>query len=164
MQTSYQGIRQQLVSLTVELEDKCKVTTMLETKVKQEREMLQLIEHEIKSQYDLKFQQISTDQEQIISDQKIKINQLIENKKNILEKCKQLVEEIKTLDNENKSKLQELTTHAKQVIEQDKKTFKSNSEERQKTVRLTYLYHQRSLTCSLNFFIVYVPKDQRVYQ
>ena len=41
--------------------------------------------------------------------------------------------EIKTLDGDGRAKLQELTVHAKQIIEQDKKkTFKSNSEERQK--------------------------------
>ncbi len=134
MQTSYQGIREQLVSLTVELEDKSKVAVMLESKVKQERELLSQVDHHINTQYESQLQQILSEQQQTMEEHKNKINQLITNKKSIIDNCKLFVEEIKTLDSEGRTKLQELTAHAKQVIEQDKKAFKSNSEERQKQV------------------------------
>ena len=56
-----------------------------------------------------------------MEDHRIKINQLITNKKNLIDKCKTFVVEIKTLDGDGRAKLQELTVHAKQIIEQDKK-------------------------------------------
>ena len=121
MQTSYQGIREQLVSLTVELEDKGKVAVMLESKIKQERELLHQVEPNLNSQYEPQMQRLLNEQQQTMEDHRIKINQLITNKKNLIDKCKTFVVEIKTLDGDGRAKLQELTVHAKQIIEQDKK-------------------------------------------
>ena len=133
MQISYQGIREQLVSLTVELEDKGKVAVMLESKIKQERELLHQVEPNLNSQYEPQMQRLLNEQQQTMEDHRIKINQLITNLKTLIDKCKTFVVEIKTLDGDGRAKLQELTVQAKQIIEQDKKkTFKSNSEERQK--------------------------------
>ena len=51
---SYQQIREQLINLSVDLEDKIKVCKILEQKTKDERHTLGLVEEE----YDAKYQQI----------------------------------------------------------------------------------------------------------
>ena len=79
MQNSYQGIREQLVSLTVELEDKGKVAVMLESKIKQERELLHQVEPNLNSQYEPQMQRLLNEQQQTMEDHRIKINQLITN-------------------------------------------------------------------------------------
>ena len=79
MQTSYQGIREQLVSLTVELEDKGKVAVMLESKIKQERELLHQVEPNLNPQYEPQMQRLLNEQQQTMEDHRIKINQLITN-------------------------------------------------------------------------------------
>ena len=139
MQTSYQGIRQTLVTLTVELEDKNKVAVVLERTIKQERELLVNVEVGINTQYESQFHLLQSEQHDIIEEQKNKINNLIVNKKTLLDNCKQLVEQLKSLDNDGRTKLQELSNHARQIIEQDKKTFKSSSDDRQRKVSVVLL-------------------------
>jgi len=127
---SYQQIREQLINLNVDLEDKAKVCKILEQKSRDERSLLGLLD----AQYDEKFQHII--EEEIMKYQNFtnelgeETNELLKKKKSLVSSCKNLLESLKNKEEKNFHENQRMNTDIELAIEDDKKKFRSGKNER----------------------------------
>jgi len=129
---SYQSIREQLVALSVELDDRGKICDALEVKVEEERELLAKVERDVADDYNHKIEkEIATHKEN--TDTLVEsCNQNIARKKDLLEKCKSLVARVKEEEDKLKAEVRRIHAESQREIEIERKAYRAGQEERQR--------------------------------
>lgn len=127
---NYQKIREQLICLTVELEEKVVVCSTLSNRCEAERESLSKVEESVENEYGAQFEQeISKHQEE--SNRIITMGKnLMMEKKELLQKCEDIMETIKVVEREMASDGRRIHRQIEENIEAEKKTFRSGQEDR----------------------------------
>jgi len=130
MNGHYQHIREQLISLNVDLEDRNKICRVLENKIAVERSRLSRIEAAFADEYsgvieaDLHEHQVESERLQVLS------NKLVVEKKGLMEACKALVDAIKESDLNVAAEGRRMRREADEVEEMERKSFRSSHEDR----------------------------------
>jgi len=127
---SYQKIREQLICLTVELEEKVVVCSTLSSRIEAERESLNHIETDTSNEYTAHLEnEISKHQDE--SNRVVSMGKnLMMEKKNLLQRCEDTIEAIKVIEREMASDGRRIHRQMEESIEAEKKLFRSGQEER----------------------------------
>lgn len=126
----YQSLREKVISLSLEIEDRAKVLEVLRGKIADERSLLRQADGQISesAQHEMDVSAASFKQEHS------RLVQLadaaVEEKKTLLQACKDSVEAIRSIDEEAEVEAKRISSELKIAIETERKLFKAGSEDR----------------------------------
>eukprot|EP00981_Chlorochromonas_danica_P013486 scaffold6397_cov175-Ochromonas_danica.AAC.24 len=124
-------LKDQLVALSLEFDDKCKIESLLKRNVAAIKEHLPKIEEKVKERCQAVLQEENRAHEERCNEWTAKSRQLMEEKEKLLEQCKSLVEAVKENDRNLATEARALNRQAEDQLEQERKSFKASFEERQ---------------------------------
>ena len=127
---NYQGIKEQFVALTIELEDRIKVCDLLTSRIERERVSIAEVATITSEEFKLKKEDESAQQRNREEDLLLETGQLMETKRKILEECKVIVSQIKLLEEETCILMKQKLDSASNLIEQQRKLYRSGQDER----------------------------------
>jgi hypothetical protein len=127
---SYQALREKIITLNIEVEDRQKLCDALTSKIEDERKSIVSIEKNI----EIEFQHLIEIESESWKEENCKIlktiEEHIEEKKKIIQQCKDLVDNIKIIDEETEANLRKLMSQSDEILENEKSNFKRGQEER----------------------------------
>ena len=93
--SSYHQIREQIVALSVELEDRSRVCQMMEGKIESERILLSQIDQTLGLEFQRKIDAINVKHKTDMTSISSSTNNLLERKKQLIDHCKNAIDELK---------------------------------------------------------------------
>ena len=123
-------IKEQLISLNLEFEDKEKTNGILQRKLTQQREEFQRCEEPIHDKYQYEIDSEKSRHKDVVDRLTHDSEKLVSEKANLLKTCQDLVEEIKEFELENQAEMRRLQKEADENYEMERKKFKQGAEER----------------------------------
>lgn len=127
---SYQNVREQLIALSVDLEDRYRVLKSLQGRIDKERVMLNRVEADLAEEYDVIIE-METNSYKENTDKILKQSNILMNeKKQLLESCQMLLDQLKENEHSLAEQSRSIQHDVDQLIEQDRKIFKAGAEER----------------------------------
>jgi len=130
LRATYQAIREQLIHLTIELEEKNNVASILSNKIENERLSLGKIELDVANEFQHVLDEITRDNKAAIDSIMKKTSQSMMDKKELLQICQKMIDDINTAETQNTLVTKDLYKQYEYELEQDKKLFRSGQEER----------------------------------
>ena len=130
LRATYQAIREQLIHLTIELEEKNNVASILTNKIEKERLALGKIELDVSNEYQHVVDEITRDNKVAIDSIMRKTSQLMLEKKELLQICQKNIDDINAAETENSMVTRDMHKQHEYELEQEKKLFRSGQEER----------------------------------
>ena len=127
---SYHDIREQLVTLTVELDDRSRVCQVLNTKIEDERLKLSQVESVVENDYQRKLDSLRDVNRSELADMKRSVEQSVAKKKSMIEECRRMVGAIKQQDMRLQEERGQYIEETNAAIEQEKIKFRQESEAR----------------------------------
>jgi len=127
---SYHDIREQLVTLTVELDDRSRVCQVLNTKIEDERLKLSQVESVVENDYQRKLDSLRDVNRSELADMKLSVEQSVAKKKSMIEECRRMVGAIKQQDMRLQEERRQYIEETNAAIEQEKIKFRQESEAR----------------------------------
>jgi len=127
---TYQSIREQLIALQVDVDDKTKVCEVLEQKVRNERSLLSRIESEITEEYQTTLERELRDHQAEMERLRNLSSRYMHEKKELMEFCKVQLGAIKDDETSVQDQARRLHREADETLELERKTFRSGHEER----------------------------------
>jgi len=127
---NYQRIREQLIGLTVELEDKNNICNALGNRIETERLTLSRVEAEANEEYAQVLERTAQAHKDEIDKIMQNSSKLMSEKKELLGVCQDLVDSLKEMEKENAAELKRISAQYEDLVEQDKRRFRAGQEER----------------------------------
>lgn len=127
---NYQRIREQLIGLTVELEDKNNICNALGSRIETERLTLSRVEAEANEEYAQVLERTAQAHKDEIDKIMQNSSKLMSEKKELLGVCQDLVDSLKEMEKENAAELKRISAQYEDLVEQDKRRFRAGQEER----------------------------------
>jgi hypothetical protein len=109
LRSTYQAIREQLIHLSIELEEKNNVANILTNKIENERLLLSKIEVDITNEYQHVVDEITRDNQVAIDSIMKKTSQSMIDKKELLQICQKIIDDINTAETQHNSGTHSLT-------------------------------------------------------
>lgn len=136
---TYQSMREQLIALSVEIDDRAKVCSALEEKVDEERAKLSRLEDDLKKDYEHRIEEeVHSHKENMEKIMKVAADGM-QAKKDLLEKCKKLVSEVKDNEQNSSREMRKISKEFAAKIESERKNYRSGQESRQRKFLLDKL-------------------------
>jgi hypothetical protein len=132
------SIKDQLIALQLELEDKTKVAALLEKRVERARDEFATAVHEISRRYEEETQQENDKQKKIIDAITEKTQELVEEKSQLLNDLKDRIADVQQLEHDLQADIRCVFREADKDLEQERKRFKTGYEERLQKVDLLW--------------------------
>lgn len=133
---SFRQIREQLITLTVDLEDKTKICSVLRGKSREARAALGQIEGEFEQRFKVRLDEVAIRHQDLMSKLVNQTNLLLDRKKNKVACCKLLMEQLAEYERLSSADCQKIFTDAEATIERERKIFRAGHEERLQTFLL----------------------------
>ena len=140
VERSYRQIREQLIALTVDLEDKTKICKFLKEKAKQAREQLNRMEPEFEKRYQSQLEEEGWKHQEMMTKLVEETNMLLDTKKDKVVHCKVLVDQLSEEERLTMAECQKLYAETEAIIERERKLYRAGYEDRLQT----YLLHKSS--------------------
>jgi len=148
--SSYHNVREQLIALTVDVEDRYSVLKRLKSLVDNERIMLNNVESNYRDEYDIIIDNEINNHKENTDKIIQQSNGLMNEKKRLLESCQYLLDQLKDNENNLSEQSRSIQHDIDQVIEQDRKIFKAGTEDRlEKFLTLKSLEYKESTSKAL---------------
>lgn len=127
---SYQSIREQLIALQVDLDDKGKVVGVLEQKVGLERQQLSRIEGELKDEYESVLENELREYQAELEHLRSLSSRCMQEKKELMEICKLQLDAIKDDEVSVQDQGKRIQRDVEEALELERKAYRANHEER----------------------------------
>ena len=134
---SYRQIREQLIALTVDLEDKTKICKFLKEKAKHTREQLNRMEPEFEKRYQAQLEEESWKHQEMMTKLVEDTNKLLATKKDKVSKCKVLVDRLSEEERLTAAECQKMYADTEAIIERERKLFRAGYDDRLTTFLLS---------------------------
>lgn len=132
LSVSYHSIREQMVSLSVELEDRSRICQVLEEKIKSERSKLSRVESVVEGEFMSKIKSLREENRHELSDMKKQTEHVMGQKKSRIEKCRALVEQVKLQDKSAAEARKSIIDRVNAQLADEKNAFRLGQEERRR--------------------------------
>jgi len=127
---SYQSVREQLISLQVDLDDKKKVCAVLDHKIGVERAKLGRIEADATQEYEAILEAEFANGQQETERLKTTSTKLVDAKRELGQRCQALVESVKEREADLATERRRLHHEAAEALDRDRKTFRQTHSQR----------------------------------
>ena len=127
---TYQGIREQLIALQVDVDDKGKVCEVLEQKVRAERSLLGRIEGDVTEEYQSTIEREMREHQTEMDRLRVLSSRHMHEKKELMEACKVQLEAVKDDEATVQEQAKRLNREADETLELERKSYRANHEER----------------------------------
>ena len=134
---SYRQIREQLIALTVDLEDKTKICKFLKEKAKHTREQLNRMEPEFEKRYQAQLEEESWKHQEMMTKLVEDTNKLLATKKDKVSNCKVLVDRLSEEERLTAAECQKMYADTEAIIERERKLFRAGYDDRLTTFLLS---------------------------
>ena len=130
VESSFRQIREQLITLTVDLEDKSKICRVLRGKSREARAALGQLEVEFEQRYQAQLDDAVIRHQELMSKLVDDTNSLLNRKKSKVVSCKLLMEQLAEYERLSSADCQKIFLDTEATIEREKKVFRAGHEER----------------------------------
>ena len=136
VERSYRQIREQLISLTVDLEDKTKLCKFLKDKANRAREHLKRMEPEFEKRYQAQLEEEGWKHQEMMTKLVEDTNKILDTKKDKVANCKVLVDQLSVDERLTVAECQKLYADTEAIIERERKLFRAGYDDRLQTFLL----------------------------
>ena len=143
---TYQGIREQLIALQVDVDDKSKVCEVLEQKVRVERSLLSRVEGELTEDYQATLEKEMRDHQMEMERLRTLSSRFMQEKRELMETCKIQLDAVKDDDASVQELARRLNREADESLELERKAYRASHEERLQKFLASKASDHRELT------------------
>lgn len=144
--SSYQSIREQLIALQVDLDDKSKICSVLERKIQSERALLGRIENDFNDEYQTALEKEMVEHQAAMEKLRKQSSMLMNQKKELMEMCKMHLDAVKDDEASVQEQGKRMNRETEEMLEIERKMYRASHEERLQKYLASKAGEHRELT------------------
>lgn len=128
--SSYHLVREKIIQLTVDLDDKKKIFKSIQRKIEAVRHSISRVEGDVEDEYNTIIENEGKSFNIEFENMSNLLNNLVSEKKELISKCQQSIDDIKEKESNSAAEVRKLIRDQDAVIEQDRRMFRAGQEDR----------------------------------
>jgi uncharacterized protein YoxC len=154
------SLKEQIIALNLDLEDKIKVGELLERRIEKARKDFDLVESIVRERFSSSLKDEKDKNKSIAEDITRKTEELVAEKAQLINELKERVNDIQQAEHDLQAEIRSLYREAERELEMERKRFKSGYEDRLQKVSIL---SESRYKCNVYFFFnpVHYPKSTR---